>query len=364
MKTKSLLLILVFLVASFLFSGCLREDELVKPFTHFQPMDIGDGWALSSPGKENIDSLALIRIFEDLYAHEKAWSLRSMLVFRNGKLIAESYLKCDEDRTRQNAIWSCTKQVTAIITGIALDEGYIGSLGDPIELYLPDEVANHPDKKDITLAELLTMRSGIFFDNGVESDVFRMHKTESSVDYVLGNELKWEPGTHYQYNDGAPQLVSAIIQNTTGMTLANYANMTFFSKIGLTNFAWENYSDGITMGAFGLLMPPRELAKIAQCVCDSGRWNSVQVIPIDWIQQMLTIHVPNLHEDIGFGYYWWLSDERELAYMWGHGGQYAIAYPHKQLVVVITAIEQLDDDVAFWYNDALSFSDRINAICY
>jgi CubicO group peptidase (beta-lactamase class C family) len=362
MKTKSLISIPAITVICMFISGCLKEGELVRPFSTFKPVALDDGWELSWPTKENVDSAALVQIYEDLYAHDKAWTLKSMLVFRNGKLIAESYLKDDADRTRYNAIWSCTKQVTSIITGFAVDEGYIQSLDDPISKYLPDEVASHPDKKDITLADLLTMRSGIYFDNGSESDVFRTHSTESSVDYVLGNELKWQPGTYYQYNDGAPQIVSAIIQKTTGMTLANYARQKFFSKIGLTKYEWKDYSDGITLGAFGLMMPPRELAKVAQCVCDSGMWNNEQVISPEWLKQMLTIRVPNVHDDIGFGYFWWISDERRLVHTHGHGGQFAIAYPLNHLVVVVTALEQLEDDFSLSAQEVLSFSDRINAI--
>jgi CubicO group peptidase (beta-lactamase class C family) len=359
---KLFLLCAVIIIPVFFLTRCLKEGELHRPFTSFAPADINDGWQLSNPGAENIDSLALIQIYKDLYNHEKAWSLRSMLVIRNNKLIAESYLKSDDEMHRYNAIWSCTKQVTGIMTGIAIGEGYIDNVNDPIEKYLPKEMANHPDKKGITIEDLLTMRSGIYFDNDVESDVYRTHETTNSVDYVLGNDLSWEPGSTFQYNDGSPQIVSAIIQKTTGMTMASYAELKLFSEIGLTKYEWKDYSDGITIGAFGLMMPPRELAKICQCVCDSGKWNDRQVIPKNWIEQMLTLRVPNLHDDIGFGYYWWISTQRGLVYMWGHGGQYAIAYPKKRLVIVVTALEQVDDDIAFWYQDVLYFADRIFAI--
>jgi len=246
--------------------------------------------------------------------------------------------------------------------GIAIDEGYIDEVDDPIEKYLSEELANHPDKKGITIEHLLTMRSGIYFNNDKESDVFRTHATINSVDYVLGNKLSWDPGSNFQYNDGAPQLISAIIQKTTGMTLANYANLKLFSKIGLSKYEWKDYPDGITLGAFGLMMPPRELAKIGQCICDSGKWNMQQVVSKNWIEQMLTIRVPNLHDDVGFGYYWWISNERGFVYMWGHGGQYAIAYPQKRLVIVITSIEQVSDDYAFWFQDVFNFADRIYRI--
>ena len=341
--------------------SCVKEDDVNRPFTGFTPLPDGDGWELSGPAAENIDSAGLAEICKDLYAHEKAWALNSMLVFRNGRLVAESYMKSENDRTARRAIWSCTKQVTALVTGIAISEGYIGSVDDPISEYLP-ETADHPDKQDITISDLLTMRSGIFFDNGTESDILRQHKTESSIGYVLGNELKWQPGTHYQYNDGAAQLMSGIVQNATGMTMADYADEKLMSQLGISNYEWRIYSDGVTLGAFGLQMPPREMAKIAQCVCDSGKWNGNEVVPTAWLRQALEIKVPGIHGNIGFGYFWWVNQTDHYAFMWGHGGQYAFIYPEKRLLVLFTGLEQADDDVAFWYDDAVYFAGRVAAI--
>jgi len=354
----------ILILAMILSNGCLKEDELTITFNGYTPLNINDGWQVSNPGAESVDSLALVSIYKDLYTHDQSWTVKSMLVFRNGKIIAEGYLKDENDRFRYNAIWSCTKQVTAIAIGIALQEGYINSVDDPIDIYLHEELAGHQDKKDITIEQLLTMRSGIYFDNDKETDIYRKHVAKSSVEYVLGRDLTWDPGTHFQYNDGAPQLVSAIIQNSTGMTLEEYTDLKLFSKIGLKEYDWKSYSDGITLGAFGLMMPPRELAKVAQCVCDSGRWNNQQIIPKEWIDQMLALHVTDVidNNEIGFGYYWWLNKSKGFVFMWGHGGQYAITYPEKGLVIVITALEQLSGDFTFPLNDIISIADRIQNI--
>lgn len=354
----------VFLIGlTLFFTSCLKEDELNFSFKGFAPVETNDGWLISGPNNVQIDSTRLIAIYNDLYNNEKAWAVSSMLVIRSGKLIAESYLKSENDRSTQRAIWSCTKQVTSLITGIAISEGYIKSVNDPISDYLP-EIKNHLDKKNITVANLLSMQSGIFYDNGYESDVFRMRKTYSSVDYVLSNKLQWLPGSHFQYNDGAPQLISAIIQHTTGMTMDDYANLKLFSKIGLTNYQWKTYTDGVTFGAFGLLMPPRELAKIAKCVCDSGKWNGIQVVPKQWLTEALETKVANIHGNIGFGYFWWVNQSEKYVFMWGHGGQFAIIYPEKELIVVITGLEQIEDDAAFRYQTALNFAKRISDCIY
>jgi hypothetical protein len=118
----------IFLPAIIMFTlmnGCLKKDDMKKPYTGFDPVDISDGWIISTPSAEQIDSLALDKIYKDIYADDDFWMTKSLLVFRNGKLIAESYLKDDVDRTKIDAIWSCTKQVNSIITGIAIDQGLL-----------------------------------------------------------------------------------------------------------------------------------------------------------------------------------------------------------------------------------------------
>ena len=87
--------LLTFLI--FILSGCLKEGPLNLPYSNMTPLDIGDGHILSSPSAEQVDSLALTKVFSSLYEQDDLWPMRSMLVFRNGRLIAESYLKDQND---------------------------------------------------------------------------------------------------------------------------------------------------------------------------------------------------------------------------------------------------------------------------
>ena len=343
MKTIRILFHIIFVIS--LMTGCLLEDPMKQPYTGFDPADIGDGWVISTPSAEQIDSLALDRIYKDVYADDDTWMTKSLLVFRHRKLIAESYLKTDEDRTRIDAIWSCTKQVNSIITGIAIDQGYIGSVTDPVSDYLPEYIEKYPDKASLTLENLLMMGSGVAFDNSTQSDVFRKHQTDNSIDYVLGLDLMFEPGTGYNYNDGDPQVVSGIVQAATGKTLDEYGKEVLFDPLGITNYEWVRYSDGITMGGFGILTCPRELAKIGQCVLDSGKYNGQQIIPPGYWEEMLSVKVPDAGGDRSFGYFWWSVPSKGYWFMWGHGGQYAFLIPSKRLMIVMTSLTQVDDDV-------------------
>ncbi len=105
------------------------------PFTSYEPKNINDGLLISNPSDENVDPEQLKNIYNDFYSQENLWSLRSLLVFRNGKLLSEAYLKDEEDISQRNIIWSCTKQVMGVITGRAVDNGLITNINDPISAY-------------------------------------------------------------------------------------------------------------------------------------------------------------------------------------------------------------------------------------
>ena len=104
-------------------SSCIKEVNMKEPYKGFTPEDISDGWIISTPAIENMDPINLDKIFREVYTDDNNWMMKSLLVFRNGKLLAECYLKDEADRTAIDAIWSCTKQVNTVITGIAIDQG-------------------------------------------------------------------------------------------------------------------------------------------------------------------------------------------------------------------------------------------------
>ena len=132
MRSSDLLrLNLILAVILCLCQGCLKEDTINRTFTNLAPLETDDGRAVSSPEAEHIDADGLNKMYKELYEDENSWALRSMLVFRNRKLVAESYFKDEADRYNKRAIWSCTKQITSLVVGIAIQEGYIKSLNRP-----------------------------------------------------------------------------------------------------------------------------------------------------------------------------------------------------------------------------------------
>lgn len=348
-------------------SGCLKNDDLNQAFVSYEPKNIGDGLTLSTPDDENMDANALRSMYSEVYMDDNLWSLRSLLVFRNGNLVAESYPKDSEDIITRHIIWSCTKQYLGVLVGLAIQDGIISDVNDPLSDYFDDELINHPDKNDLTIHNLLTMQSGLDFENsglGSDDDILLRQIPDNSVDYVLGLPLIEEQGLVFNYNDGNPHLLSAIIQKKVGQPTDVWANDVLFSKIEMNNYHWVRYRDGITMGGWGIETTPREMAKLALCVADSGSWKGEQIVDPVWISQMLTPYIPDADLGFSFGYYWWIDEARHIYYMDGHGGQFAFIVPAKDLVIVMTAFPNTQGKYQILADEAMEIVDRIVDISY
>lgn len=365
---KNILKFILCLLLCAIFQSCLKEDELKLPFTTYMPSELHDGWIVSNPTIEGMDETELKHVYEDFHQNENLWQVRSLLVFRNNKLVAESYTKDVDDITRPTAIWSCTKQVMAILVGIALEDNLIGSIDDPIEKYLPAMAKRYPDKSTIRLSNLLTMRSGINFENdGLNggSNMLLRQIPDNSLDFILGLPTIHQQGEVFKYNDGDPHILSAILQSQTGKSVKEWARDVLFLKLGMQNYDWIMYKDGITMGAFGMLATPREMAKIGQLVLNKGQWNGGKVVSNQWIREITSTKVSAPKVDYynkSFGYYWWIDESRGVVFMNGQGGQYVFVKPDKNLLVVTTAEPNTQGKHQFSVNTAFEIFDKIDRI--
>jgi CubicO group peptidase (beta-lactamase class C family) len=360
---------LIVFISCFFLTSCLKEDDLKLPFKTFIPVELNDGWELSTPSEEGIDEAALHEIYKYYHESSDLWQVRSLLVFRNNKLIAESYTKNPNEIAEQIPIWSCTKQVTGLLTGMAIEQQLIEAVNDPIQKYLPEAIARYPDKGAITIRNLLQMESGIAFENdgfSGESNKLLMEVPTNSLDFILALPATYAPGEHFYYKDGDPHLLSAILQRQTGKTVKDWANEVLFTKIGFKNYTWAVYKDGITMGGFGISTTPREMARIGHLVLNKGIWKGQQIVSSEWIDEMTSVKVTADKVDYygkSFGYQWWIDESRGIVFMAGHGGQHVFVKPAKNLVIVTTA-DKTDDygKFGFTLDKSMDVVDRIDRI--
>jgi len=359
-KTKIAVYIAVITFFSIILTSCLMEEPLKIPFESFTPVYLGDGWEIAEPSEAGMDCKVLEDVYRYVHKDANLWQIRSLLVFRNNKLVAESYMKNRNDRNNLHAIWSCTKQVIGILTGMAIERNLI-SLEDKISDFFPNAPSN---KKEITIENLLMMTSGIDYENSGArgGDALLSQEVPSSiVDFILDMGMHASVGTTYRYKNSDPHLLSAIIQQRVGKTTRDWAKEVLFDKIGITRLEWRNYKDGITFGGYGISTTPREMGKFGQLIANNGIWNGEQIISKNWIDEMTSSKVSAdevKYFDLTWGYQWWKEPKRNVFIMMGHGGQLVFINRDKNLVVVMTS-EKPDGKHSLPVNSALSIVDRI-----
>jgi len=332
MKSRTLL----YLLLGTSLNSCLKDEPIKLKYQGFEPVALNDGWQISNPEAENINRDGLEQAYKLVYDEQRYVMARSLLVFRNGKLVAEAYPNDKEDRSKYHNIQSCTKSITAMLMGVAIQQNIVTSLDGKLYDIYPDLFDDDLVKREITLSDALTMRSGIDFRN--DKHTLKLYSTpKNSTTYVLSLDRKSTPGTTVQYNDGDPHLLSKVIETKSGKSLADFANENVFQKLGISNWQWESAKDGTTFGAFSLFVTPRDLGKIGQLLVQNGTWKNEQIIDSTYLQNAVSKQVYNDLNNKPYGYYFWIYPQWNAYAALGHGGQFMFVAPDKNLVVVYTA---------------------------
>jgi CubicO group peptidase (beta-lactamase class C family) len=197
--------------------------------------------------------------------------------------------------------------------------------------FVPDEFDDDPRKRAITLHHALSMQTGLRFSNSDDTGRF-IYSQGSSLAFVLHRPLDFEPGSAFDYHDGNPQLISGVIQKAAGVSEEEFARRHLFSPLGIEDYQWERHGDGLTFGAFGLWLRPRDMAKVGQMLVRGGDWNGRRILSAAWLAEATRPQTPAGD----YGYYFWLYGDGSFAAR-GHGGQKIHVWPALDLVVVMTA---------------------------
>jgi CubicO group peptidase (beta-lactamase class C family) len=332
MKRSALIMVL----AAVFMASCLKDDPIKTDYAGFMPAETNDGWEISSPEAENMNRHLLDRAYELIYSDNRFVMAQSLLVFRNGKLVAEAYPIDRNDISRLNNIQSITKSVTSMLIGTAIQQNVIASVDDKLFDIYPELFDDDPVKREITISDALTMRSGLHFDNDMHTQ--NLYATRSnSAQYVLSLNRGAEPGTVVRYSDGDPHLISKAIEVKSGKSLAEFADENLFQRIGIESWKWEAAHDGTTFGAFSLFLKPRDLGRLGQLLLQNGMWENEQIIDSSYLNAAVSRQVYSNLNNHPYGYYFWLYPEWNGFAGRGHGGQFLFIAPGKDLVIVYTA---------------------------
>ncbi len=333
-------------------------------------------WHRTTFEEAGVDEAAIVELVADIEAGHYG-NVDHFLLARGGKIVADHHFQRDyveiskpydpEDHaydydhpswhpyyqgTRLHTLQSVTKSITSICVGIAMDEGRIpGGVEAPamsfFSQYEPD--LSDPRRRAMTLQDLLTMRSGIAWDESISyedpaNSCIQLESSQDWVRYVLAQPMSEDPGTRFNYNSGASVLIGKIVRVATGRRIDEYAAERLFKPLGITEWFWKETPCGEIDTEGGLYLAPRDLARIAQLFLQKGTWRGRRVVSESWVEESVEPHVtlgsaPG-RPDSAYGYQWWVAaeDGRAVAYQGsGYGGQFPIVIPDLDLVVVFNA---------------------------
>ncbi|NQV43188.1 MAG: serine hydrolase [Candidatus Marinimicrobia bacterium] len=330
-------------------SSCVPDDSF-KINSDYVPEQLSDGWEVTSPDSFGISASVLEEINAHIISEDEFFNAKSLLIIKEGHLVFESYVRDPADRDRYGHVQSATKSINSLITGIVFSEGYLDSLDQKLYNLIPhDKFPANDDKKNITLRHLMTMKSGLNFDNDDFSMEIYVGKPEDPIRYILNKDLYDQPGESFYYRDCDPHLLSYTIGYVTGKSLEDWAVQRLFSPLGISDYYWDSDPTGTSMGGHGVHVRPRDLAKIGQLVLDNGKWNGIQVVDSTWIAQSTSLQTDmgDWGEENGweYGHYWWLIPEWNAFAAWGHGGNFIFIKPDQELVIIMTALPDTNDEM-------------------
>jgi CubicO group peptidase (beta-lactamase class C family) len=292
-----------------------------------------DEWATSTPEVQGMNS-ALLTAMADAIA-EGDIAIHSVLVVRNGYLVLEAY-HAPYSAANLHTVYSVTKSVTSALFGIAMDQGFITAIDQPMADFLIDYTIED-NKQAITLENLLTMSPGFDWPGGMAEPLLAdMTFTDDWIQFMLDRPMRGQPGQLFVYNSGGSNLLAAIIAEASGQTLADFAQANLFDPLSIDSAVWASDPQGYNLGGFGLQLTPRDMAKIGYLYLNGGHWDGQQVISSDWVSASTQQHIAARPLSDGYGYHWW-TNARGYYMAIGYGGQYIIVYPPENLVVVFTS---------------------------
>lgn len=312
-----------------------------------------DEWLTTAPEEQNMSSNTLSNIYN--YIEDESANIHSVIVIRNGYIVEEEYLNfykrrpVNEDYSQEmHVLYSVTKSITSLCIGIALKMGYIDNLSQTFFDIFPELWKPSYDlrKKNITIEHLLTMTSGIEWDEwsipygSPGNDYTNMVISYDWVQYYLDKSMEYDPGENFRYSSGSSMLLSALIQKVTNQITSEFAHENLFTPLGIQedHWNWDSSYRNITVGGAGLYMTPRDMAKIGLLCINNGTWDGEEIVLKEYILAATSDQQPpTSYSTYGYQFWiqsWFLYDAYSAL---GYMGQRIVVFSEVNIVIVFNS---------------------------
>ena len=281
-----------------------------------------------------------------------------LLVVRDGAITHEEY-RLGADETSPFTSWSVAKSVLSALVGIAVEEGDIESLDDPIARYVP--ALEGTAYGAVPIVDALTMSSGIGFDENYDnpaSDIntvfFSFAAGTGIADVLAGLESVREPGVYNEYISSDTLAVGLVLEGATGMPVEAYLADRLWGPMGAEADAfWSTGRAGEALTMCCLNAVLRDYGRFGRLFLEGGARDGTEIVPADWVRASIAPEAAHLQPgdnpasfwSFGYGYKWWIPEDPQGDYLAiGVWGQYIYVDPAREVVIVKTSADPLFDD--------------------
>ncbi len=327
-------------------AGLLRPETEDLSKSGYAPVERAD-FLISTPQAEGVDPALVAEMYRDAEALPRLFSI---LVVKNGKLVAERYFN-DGNIDTPTLMQSVVKSYYSAFVGAALEQGCLPDIDQPVLDYFPEFVDQITDsrKSDITIRHLLQMRSGLPWE---ESDPALWEKliNEDNLGLLADYPLANDPGAGFNYSNLSTRLLGVIVERACDTDLHAFAEDTIIGPIGGTLGDWARDPHGYHHPV--LEATARTQAKFGLLYLNGGVFDGKRILPQNWIDATFQnysddawVTLERKHRagryfrNLGYGYQWWQADvgDRRVKFAWGHGGQLIALVDDLDMVIVLTA---------------------------
>lgn len=251
------------------------------------------------------------------------------------------------NQTELHTLQSVTKSITSVLLGIALDLNKKFDVNTKVMPLFKNYDIKSWDKrkKEMTIKDLLTMRSGLKWDEenyDTGNDCELLEASDNWIEFVLNRPTDTIPGKEFVYNSGASVLLGKIVRIITGERIDKWAEEKLFEPLGISNYYWKETPDGEIDTEGGLYLSSEDLTKIGMLILNRGKWNDKQIVSENWVDISTSPLVPDVNRDafnkVGYGYQWWIPEhtngKSDIIAGRGYGGQHLMIMPEYDIIVL------------------------------
>jgi len=265
----------------------------------------------------------------------------AFLILKNDSLVHEQYWNNYNENSLSNS-FSSAKSVVSALIGIAIQEGKIKSLDQPVGDFLAD--FNESEKKKITIKHLLMMSSGLDWNESyanplsVTTEAYYGTDLKKAIGRLKATE---KPGVTFSYKSGDTQILGLVLQAATGKSLSQYAHEKLWAPMGAEQDAlWSvDHENGSEKAYCCINSNARDFARFGNLYLHKGSWKGNQLIDSSYVKKSITPHglmYEGKPSDF-YGFQWWtVPNYKGKSFFYARGilGQLIVVVPDKNAVVV------------------------------